>query len=222
MFRTRRVATWRPFACSGGITPLAYEWIERSVDLFQPRRSPLRSSYSSNLINPNSDEIVRCLSPVKERVLRQLVKDNARIEPRQANIRVEVRDTRRKRTCPRRSTHLPDSKYATEAFEFSLLSLGDIRHNSHAYEHLLQCHFSTRFLYVTCNLTFAELFERELNRTSEIVSAPPRGAPGSARFLLMAFMKLGSDKSLWRIRTTENSMKDYVRQWTVHLNSPTS
>src|SRR5215471_17054652 len=29
-------------------------------------------------------------------------------------------------------------------------------------------------------------------------------------FLLAAFMKLGSDKSLWRIQTSENSMTDYV------------
>src|SRR5262249_6490122 len=79
------------------ITPLAYEGIERSVDAFQPPRSSLGSNCASNLINPNPHKIIRCLSADKERVLRQIVKDNACIEPGQAVIRVEVRDTRRKR-----------------------------------------------------------------------------------------------------------------------------
>jgi hypothetical protein len=52
---------------------------------------------------------------------------------------------------------------------------------SHAFEHLPQCYFSARSFYVIRNMKLAELFSRAFNQTSEIVSARPRGAPGSAR-----------------------------------------
>jgi len=52
---------------------------------------------------------------------------------------------------------------------------------SHAFEHLPQCYFSARSFYVIRNMKLAELFSRALNHSSEIVSSPPRGAPGSAR-----------------------------------------
>src|ERR1700743_3478358 len=70
------------------ITPFAYEGIERRVDAFQPPRPPLGSSCASNLINPNPDKIVRCVSADKELVVRHLVKGNACIKPGQTDVRV--------------------------------------------------------------------------------------------------------------------------------------
>jgi hypothetical protein len=66
------------------ITSVVYEGIEHIVDPFQPPWSPFGRSTACNLINPDPDKIVRWLSADKERVLRQLVKGNADIEPGQA------------------------------------------------------------------------------------------------------------------------------------------
>src|SRR3954452_9901181 len=70
------------------IISVAYEGIEHIVDIFQPPLSPLGRRTACNIINPDPDEIVRWLSTDKERVLRQLVKGNADIEPGQADLRV--------------------------------------------------------------------------------------------------------------------------------------